>query len=1350
MSTLLERLVGDSSSLGSPDWKKPQYLLDAIAKRKKRSRTSKRAFCPTGEGGGVKNDCGSGKSNDYDPGHFDIGPDPNGLTEKDLMYSPTVKWTQDHKSLVRDAVQSWKGSPTDMTLHVMSELKGGGTPGSGSGKIMRAQATALLTEVLDNGEPAPTLYRGASIPPEQDPSPLLGWTSKKSVAVAFAKKNNGEVYTLEGATGLDTSKIKAHGMGEAEWIVAHKVPDGYRGAKAEVASVPKPKWMGDVDASGTTNHGTWFLEKNTKQQPTPWRGDDEATTHVVSLVDGGGKVKAFAHADLSDERTSLYMNYSEVAGPHRGQGVYKSLLDSLSEKFRVVSDEEHNVAPAAKKAYESLGARLDSYGHYVLDKKKKHEDRAFCPNGEGGGVTNTCGKGIGINDAEQDFTGQILSGEKTIETRVPNSLKPYIGKTVGIVRTGKGKATLVGVMKIGEPKFYKTRKEFDADYDKHRVGKDSPHYIGPEGKYGYPLSEVKPVKPRTLDTKGHVARVIAKSVKTRELTIEFDLGGESPEEPNTEARGDAPSPKKDQIKGSDVNDEGSAKNKSGDISLNESIIASLKSKAEEHNAAMRKAKKPAWTNVSLPALKAVYRRGAGAFSTSHRPGMTRDQWAMARVNAFLTLARRGRPENAKYTTDNDLLHSSHPKHSKEARAFCATGEGNGIDNSCGAKVMSAPDKDGGGSPSGKPLPSYANDIEHSMPKSKGFDDPKNALAWLNPNGTFFPVSGDHGWYAERHGVEGGGDTLLDAGWLRVAGHSGGTMYVGNPSGFAPRGRQLSALKDFAISTGRIKRIIFDNGKSRTGTVLWQSDEDRSADCGRDDDGRFSSGNKCGGSVDMPKEDPRGRMRYDNGVQTDAARKLYQMGSSEKKLKGLVDAMGGDPKHTRVDINPPSLNISVADSDGNKLFHIDFENGRARLYPAKDLTTGETANIKKAAGEAFGGRQSDNTIKVFSKAEDMKKWESENAAKIKKWEDKYKFSTLLPPHQRPKKWERSIDAKHASLLAFAQSRGFCPNGEGNGVTNTCSSKDGGSELARIPKSAGPSLDPYDAPISEEAGTDVHSKLVLSNTPRLLEIPGAIHNNFIHGNSRANVGFMHETLESVGYPTATCSQIAKAASPMASDGDYDRARAAILMGQFVASAHDHPAIAASPVKLATDAVAKKEIGKEVGSRVLDIPAYFMPQDGIIRLNSAGAIQLADRAASIAAGDSDKHTAGWFSTKSLSHCLVHEEGHRIHFDALRSDLGLYTGTDRPLSKRDMFALGRTLEVAEAKAIVLAHSNPDVFKAIEKLSGYACTSPREAVAEYYAKAILTGKRDKHLDKFMDAIGFPVERLGPQKKAKK
>jgi hypothetical protein len=37
---------------------------------------------------------------------------------------------------------------------------------------------------------------------------------------------------------------------------------------------------------------------------------------------------------------------------------------------------------------------------------------------------------------------------------------------------------------------------------------------------------------------------------------------------------------------------------------------------------------------------------------------------MARVNAFLFLARTGRPENAAYVGDNDLLHPDHPRYSE--------------------------------------------------------------------------------------------------------------------------------------------------------------------------------------------------------------------------------------------------------------------------------------------------------------------------------------------------------------------------------------------------------------------------------------------------------------------------------------------------------------------------------------------------------------------------------------------------------------------------------------------------------------------------------------------------------------
>ena len=60
-------------------------------------------------------------------------------------------------------------------------------------------------------------------------------------------------------------------------------------------------------------------------------------------------------------------------------------------------------------------------------------------------------------------------------------------------------------------------------------------------------------------------------------------------------------------------------------------------------------------------LAAVFRRGVGAYRTN--PGSVRptvrseEQWAYARVNAFLFAVRRGR---FKWPFDRDLLPSGHP------------------------------------------------------------------------------------------------------------------------------------------------------------------------------------------------------------------------------------------------------------------------------------------------------------------------------------------------------------------------------------------------------------------------------------------------------------------------------------------------------------------------------------------------------------------------------------------------------------------------------------------------------------------------------------------------------------------
>ena len=118
--------------------------------------------------------------------------------------------------------------------------------------------------------------------------------------------------------------------------------------------------------------------------------------------------------------------------------------------------------------------------------------------------------GININDSEQDFTGQILSGQKTIETRDnPRSLAPYVGQRIGLVSTGRKDrpATLVGTAVVGEPIQYNNEAEFRADQDKHLVEPASTYDIKENGKkWGFPLTDVQPLDPQPVESKGIVSR----------------------------------------------------------------------------------------------------------------------------------------------------------------------------------------------------------------------------------------------------------------------------------------------------------------------------------------------------------------------------------------------------------------------------------------------------------------------------------------------------------------------------------------------------------------------------------------------------------------------------------------------------------------------------------------------------------------------------------------------------------------------------------------------------------------------------------------------------------------------------
>ena len=117
--------------------------------------------------------------------------------------------------------------------------------------------------------------------------------------------------------------------------------------------------------------------------------------------------------------------------------------------------------------------------------------------------------------------------------------------------------------------------------------------------------------------------------------------------PGPKSSAQTPAKPSEKRSGSDKNKPGSASKDGSSITFSESVVNSLKNKVKEHNAKSSK-------KVTLSQLKKVYRRGAGAFSSSHRPGKTRGQWAMARVNMFLKMKRGGKVKDAYKRADGDI------------------------------------------------------------------------------------------------------------------------------------------------------------------------------------------------------------------------------------------------------------------------------------------------------------------------------------------------------------------------------------------------------------------------------------------------------------------------------------------------------------------------------------------------------------------------------------------------------------------------------------------------------------------------------------------------------------------------
>lgn len=117
--------------------------------------------------------------------------------------------------------------------------------------------------------------------------------------------------------------------------------------------------------------------------------------------------------------------------------------------------------------------------------------------------------GINVRNDDVPYADHIVDGKKKYESRESHSLKPYVGKRVAIVRTGKGKAKAIGEVTVGEP-IEVEEEEFRRREHEHLVPAGSKFDIKPgKKKVLYPMHN--PIRYEQEKDVGH--GIIARKVK---------------------------------------------------------------------------------------------------------------------------------------------------------------------------------------------------------------------------------------------------------------------------------------------------------------------------------------------------------------------------------------------------------------------------------------------------------------------------------------------------------------------------------------------------------------------------------------------------------------------------------------------------------------------------------------------------------------------------------------------------------------------------------------------------------------------------------------------------------------------
>ena len=171
--------------------------------------------------------------------------------------------------------------------------------------------------------------------------------------------------------------------------------------------------------------------------------------------------------------------------------------------------------------------------------------------------------------------------------------------------------------------------------------------VNPEGTGPYKVKEEFKASYEMTPEDYVEVMTIEDEIQCRDHLNESDFESSAAKRRGPKSAAQTPSAPSEKRRGSSKNKKGSAGKSGPAITFSAKTTQGLKNKVKEHNT--KSAKK-----VTLSQLKKVYRRGAGAFSGSHRPGQSRGSWAMARVNMFLKMKRGGKVKQSYRAADGDI------------------------------------------------------------------------------------------------------------------------------------------------------------------------------------------------------------------------------------------------------------------------------------------------------------------------------------------------------------------------------------------------------------------------------------------------------------------------------------------------------------------------------------------------------------------------------------------------------------------------------------------------------------------------------------------------------------------------